>query len=67
MESTTLDKILTKVEIKEVEKMLRLPDNEIVPALKLYLNKRKKQLTAKGVLPDYLAYALYAKSKNLIP
>lgn len=61
-----LSELLSEQEIKDVAKILALPEDEIIEELKTYLNERVEKLEAQGVLPDYLAYVLYAKSQNII-
>lgn len=57
-----LTEILTPEQCGEVVRICETQDDDdIVKHLKAYLNQFREQLEAKGVLPDYLAYYLYAK------
>lgn len=62
-----LEDLLTTAEIKEVETILKdTPDQEATGKLKAYLGNHKSKLESKGVDSNFLAYAIYAKSKNII-
>jgi hypothetical protein len=70
---TTLDKILTKDQLKQVKKVIeqnekkkiKPSDMEYSNSLKELFKKWHDQLLEKGVLPDFLAYWMtYTISKN---
>lgn len=58
---TMLDQILTEEQIKEVYAYLKSERTHVegVEGLKRILRKYKKDLRKKGLLPDYLAYAIW--------
>lgn len=63
-----ITEILSPEEIKATEKIFRTkPDKDQIKALKDYLIPLKEKLEAKGLLPEFLAYALYAKAHKIIP
>ena len=66
-ENKSLDEILTDEQLGEVEKIIHLStnDDDILRRLKEYFLSINKQLEAKGILGDYLAWAVYANCKNL--
>ena len=66
-ESKSLNEILTDEQLDEVQKIINLStgDDSILKGLKEYFLSINKQLEAKGILGDYLAWAVYANCKNL--
>jgi hypothetical protein len=64
--------LLTKDQMARVEEIFtqavktRASEQQIVRALKEYLNTIESELLDKGVLPDYLAYVLLANAKGII-
>lgn len=66
MRQVALNEILTKEQIKELEKYidsqrkkgLEPLDTEFIKGLKMLFGQWEKDLLAKEVLPDYLAYAV---------
>lgn len=63
----TLGEILTEDQAEEAFKILKeTPKDKCVNALKVYFRTIEKELEGKGMLPDYLAYVLYAKQYNII-
>ncbi|MAG27143.1 hypothetical protein CMI47_16525 [Candidatus Pacearchaeota archaeon] len=63
-----LNEILTEEQLREVMKIINLSNNDeaILEGLKQYFLSIKEQLEAKGLLSDYLAWAVYANCKNLL-
>jgi hypothetical protein len=73
MEEKSLDQLFTKEQLKEVKKLieenkkrkLKPYDSEYTRRLRELFRKWDSQLMQKGVLPDYLAYAVaYKISQN---
>ena len=68
MKSINIKTLLTKTELKKIEKFLIAGTEEQAKKLRLYLNKdrRKAKLKKKGVVADYLYYwLLTSTSENL--
>jgi len=68
-----IEDILTKEQLKELKKVIQENnklkikplDTKYTESLKALFNKYRKQLIEKGVLPEYLAYAIgYKISQN---
>ena len=65
--SVQLGDLLSTQDLNKVLVLLRIADyTERITALKVFLNKRREALIAKGLLPEYLAYALEAQRKILL-
>ena len=66
-ENKSLNEILTDEQLGEVEKIIHLStgDDDILKGLKEYFLSINEQLEAKGILGDYLAWAVYANCKSL--
>lgn len=65
--TVALGDILSKQQLKDIAKLLNeTPEHNQVEFLKNYLNTFPEELEAKGVLPDFLAYMLYAKHNHII-
>lgn len=68
MKTTVLSELLNDEQIKMVTKILNrkdTPDTLKTSELKLYLEKYRVELEAKGVLPEYLSYVLIAKHQQI--
>jgi hypothetical protein len=67
----SLGSILSQAQLKRVDKLVNqamnhgATDQQLVQALKDYLNSFGGELRAKGVLPDYLAYVIFVKVKEI--
>ena len=58
MKSVKLSELLTEEQWKEVNKILEAKDAEKWKRLREYLVTHRDALEKKGVVPEYLAYAL---------
>ena len=67
IDSKSLNEILNEEQLQEVQKIINFSSNDdgILKGLKEYFLSINKQLEAKGILGDYLAWAVYANCKNL--
>lgn len=64
----TLGEFLTVQQSTDVEKILKeTPEEDSIKKLKEYLRPLETELKGKGILPDYLAYVLYANYNNITP
>lgn len=67
MKTITMSEILTDEQCAEIVTILKTAeDGKVVRAIVDYLKPFRKQLEDKGVLPEYLAWFLYAKNKGII-
>jgi len=67
MKTITLADILDNDQCAAVERIIiETPEGQLVRALTAYLKKFREQLEEKGVLPEYLAWVLYAKVQGII-
>ena len=60
MNTVTLEQLLTREQLDRVQKIINDNSDSIkrTAGLKSYFNTISEQLESKGVLPDYLAYAV---------
>ena len=67
IDSKSLNELLNEEQLQEVQKIIHLStnDDDILRRLKEYFLSINKQLEDKGILGDYLAWAVYANCKNL--
>ena len=67
IDSKSLNEILNEEQLQEVQKIINFSssDDGILKGLKEYFLSINKQLEDKGILGDYLAWAVYANCKNL--
>jgi hypothetical protein len=66
---TNLTDVLTPPQMRQLQLILKKhkdPDAALV-AMKQYFQSIAKELEAKGIVADYLAYVLYAKITGIIP
>lgn len=58
MKTITLGELLTEEQMAEVTRIVAMYGDDCTPRLKAYFRSIGEQLESKGVLPEYLAYAL---------
>jgi hypothetical protein len=68
MKTAKISDLLTMEQMKDICDIYNEADNDMdaFRQSKIYLNNIKEQLEAKGVVPDYLAYALLASFRKLV-
>ena len=66
-ERKSLNEILNDEQLAKVNEIINLStnDDDILRRLKKYFLSINNQLEVKGILGDYLAWAVYANCKNL--
>lgn len=68
MKTITLGELLTEEQAKRVYNILTTSptEREVIQNLKDYFRTISAQLEAKGILPDYLAYATVAAAEQMV-
>ncbi len=67
MKTITLGELLNGAQCSQVERIIeQTEEGQLVRKLTDYLKQFRDELEAKGVLPEYLAWVLYAKAQGII-